>query len=82
MALWCSCSSERRQAGVLTSRAMLASVPVLLGQSQGPSVSEGYRMSSRCPAVLGSLGFHIQEEKEFRLLPNVRAVVAHAFNPS
>lgn len=72
MALWCSRSSERRQAGVLTSRATPAAVPVQLGQSQCPSVSKDYRVSRRCPAVLGRFGFHIQEEKEFRLLQIVR----------
>lgn len=54
-----------------TSCATLAAVPVLLGQSQRPSVSKGYRVSTRCPAVLGRLGFHSQE-KEFWLLQNAR----------
>lgn len=55
-----------------TSRATPAAVPVQLGQSQRPSVSKGYRVSTRCSAVLRRLGFHSQEEKEFRLLQNAR----------
>lgn len=45
------------------SRATPAAVPVQFGQCQCPSVSKGYRVSTRRPAVLGRLGSHSQERK-------------------